>query len=69
MVKYNLVDFSEDEVLNIHLKLIGLDITSKNRETLRQMGMELRLLHGKEAIRHLELQAYVMIAKNYCRLV
>lgn len=69
MSRYNLVDFSSNEVLDVHLELVGLDTTIKNRETLRNMGKELRLLFGRDFVRHIELQCYIMMAKNFCRLV
>ncbi|TOK04622.1 hypothetical protein CGH72_08530 [Vibrio parahaemolyticus] len=68
-MKFNLVDFNDDDVLNVHLNLAGVANNTKNRETLRVMGKELALLFGKEKIRHRELEAYVSRPVNMVRLM
>ncbi|EPW6725787.1 hypothetical protein ACWONS_004908 [Vibrio parahaemolyticus] len=68
-MKYNLVDFDDDSVLDVHLELAGMDKTLKNRKTLRVMGKELALLFGREDIRHIELETYVSRHVNMSRLI
>ncbi|EHV5557977.1 hypothetical protein K0W35_004722 [Vibrio parahaemolyticus] len=68
-MKYNLVDFNDDSVLDVHLDLAGMDKTLENRKTLRVMGKELALLFGREDIRHLELETYVSRPVNMARLI
>lgn len=68
-MKYNLVNFDDDRVLDFHLNLVGMDKTSENRKTLRVMGKELALLFGRESIRHLELEAYLSRPVNRVRLI
>ena len=68
-MRYHLVNFEEDDVLDVHLNLIGMNCTPEHRNTLRQMGKELRLLLGKNSLRHLELQAYIKRAANLSRLL
>ncbi|EHH1079225.1 hypothetical protein J7I01_004960 [Vibrio parahaemolyticus] len=68
-MKYNLVNFDDDSVLDVHLDLVGMDKTPENRKTLRVMGKELALLFGRESIRHLELEAYLSRPVNRVRLI
>ncbi|EHJ9985796.1 hypothetical protein KB976_004948 [Vibrio parahaemolyticus] len=68
-MKYNLVNFDDDSVLDVHLDLAGMDKTLENRKTLRVMGKELALLFGREDIRHLELETYVSRPVNMARLI
>ncbi|TNZ86769.1 hypothetical protein CGK40_24290 [Vibrio parahaemolyticus] len=68
-MKYNLVNFDDDSVLNVHLDLVGMDKTPENRRTLRVMGKELALLFGRENIRHIELETYVSRPVNKVRLL
>ncbi|EJG1086763.1 hypothetical protein C4G53_RS23790 [Vibrio parahaemolyticus] len=69
MKRYNLVDFDNDGVLDVHLDLVGMDKTAENRKTLRVIGEELALLFGRESIRHLELEAYLSHPANRARLI
>lgn len=68
-MRYTLVDFNDDNALDLHLDLAGVDQTQENRQTLRHMGSELKLLLGKDRIRHLELQAYINQRQNIVRLL
>ncbi len=67
-MKYNIVNFDDDAVLDIHLTLVEAQTTQKNRSTLRTMGVELALRFGRENIRHRELEMYLAIPKNMVRL-
>ena len=64
-----MVDFEDNSVLDFYLENFGLDINEKNRASLRAMEKELKLLFGRGAIRHVEFQAYLMMPKNFSRLV
>lgn len=68
-MKYNLVDFDDDSVLDVHLDLIGMDKTPENRKTLKVIGKELALLFGREDIRHIELETYLARPANMVRLI
>lgn len=68
-MRYTLVDFNDDNALDLHLDLAGVDQTQENRQTLRDMGSELKLLLGRDRIRHLELQAYINQRQNIVRLL
>ncbi len=68
-MKYNLVDFDDDSVLDVHLNLIGMNKTPENRKTLKVIGKELALLFGREDIRHIELETYLSRPANMIRLI
>ena len=67
-MKYNIVNFDDDTVLDIHLTLVRVQKTPKNRSTLRAMKVELALHFGRENIRHRELEAYLAKPENMVRL-
>lgn len=60
------VNFDEDYELNDHLKKHDKRQTEKNRDTLKAMGIELKLVLNKTVLTHKEFDAY--IAKNLGRL-
>ncbi len=68
MERYTIVNFNSKSVLNMHLELVGVKKTEANRYILINFGKELRLLLGKENIKHLELQAYINRIENYIQL-
>ena len=69
MTIYNKVDFLDDDVLNVHLELLGLEPDEKKRALIRVMKIEINLLLGRDDVKHLELQSYLMMVKNFYRFV
>ncbi len=66
--KYTIINFSDNDTLNMHLRLLGVTESASNREILRNMGTELRLFFGKDDIKHAQLQQYLNYASNFIRL-
>ncbi|WP_350654182.1 hypothetical protein [Pseudoalteromonas sp. D48-MNA-CIBAN-0056] len=63
---HDYVNFSEDYELNYHLKKVDKRQTEKNRDTLKDMGKELKKATGKTRLQHGEFHSYVL--KNKSRL-
>lgn len=59
MSDYDYVNFSEDHEMNYHLRKVNKRETESNRNTLRDMGRELKNILGKSRLTHQEFHKYV----------